>query len=499
MEKHCGNVIVQSVDIMRSQLSPIRILLGVTITILVFRYFYSSTAYGFIQDRRNGRTIKTDAVGVESFEKQSWWRGKSVLENVDEVGSDSDMVQGNGILRTKSDADHIMRTWSSSNDEIKHFVIERKTLVTETDTSVLYLTITRNAESWGRNPTESRRTIHSHLKMITNTTLPAERCSIGLLTASEDEFQRYIEALSPSSDDSAHSKIAFPFRRVTVILHQAPTRQAIPGGDFKVEDTSREARHQIPQHERRSRLAKLRNYLQLVALDNETHILWLDSDVYKFSDDRMVETMLKTTMTTDEVEVGVLTARCTKGEPEKADAWLADHPNFQIPDSPKDSDSPEKKIEIEILRGKEGGDHEIIAHKTNQENHFDLNAWAGRRTHPDETEQEHLWEDITSWTPSPAGVGQTQILDAVIQDTKDSDIRRLDSVGGTVLMIQADLVRMGLMFPVGYFVGMTYEHGEGYDGIESEGICLLTRSMSRDGNSTCYTMGGSWAVWHTVF
>jgi len=39
---------------------------------------------------------------------------------------------------------------------------------------------------------------------------------------------------------------------------------------------------------------------------------------------------------------------------------------------------------------------------------------------------------------------------------------------------------------------MTFEHGEGYDGIETEGVCVLSRSLSRDGQSLCHTLGGDW-------
>ena len=84
------------------------------------------------------------------------------------------------------------------------------------------------------------------------------------------------------------------------------------------------------------------------------------------------------------------------------------------------------------------------------------------------------------------------MLDQAIAGTSDDEVVRLDSVGGTVLMLRADLVRMGLNFATGYFVGMTFEHGEGYDGIETEGVCLLSRSLSRDGGSMCYSLGGSW-------
>ena len=201
---------------------------------------------------------------------------------------------------------------------------------------------------------------------------------------------------------------------------------------------------------------------------------------------------MQRTSTTDEHEVGILTARCRKGEPEKTDAWLADHPEYRLPPPPNDGEKEDEK------RGVEGGSYEIIAHKLQAQGQYDLNAWRGRRVGPNNIEQEGLWRDLSSWEPHPAD-GKTDILDKAIYKTSDDDLVKMDSVGGTILMFRADLVRMGLNFATGYVVGMTFEHGEGYDGIETEGVCVLSRSFSRDGQSMCYSLGGDWSVWHTVF
>lgn len=60
---------------------------------------------------------------------------------------------------------------------------------------------------------------------------------------------------------------------------------------------------------------------------------------------------------------------------------------------------------------------------------------------------------------------------------------RLDAVGATVVMMKSALVRQGLVFSVGYMVGMDWGD-EGWDGIESEGLCLQARTMG----SACYGM-----------
>ena len=405
---------------------------------------------------------------------------------------------------------YTVTSWASADRETQHYTLER-TYASSKDIpsqSVLFLTITRDDHSWGRNPDEAPRTIYSFLDFITNTTLTPSAASVALLTSSPEEFERYKQILTPSQDGAARPADSpyfdYPFHRVMLVLHTAATRaprlelDSSPdhsGKSSKDNETSnsRSDRHSIPQHERRAILAKLRNYLQSVALAHETHLLWLDSDVYKFNSNTMVETMMKRTTTTDAAEVGILTARCRLGEPEKTDAWLKEHPDYNLPPPPQDNEVEDEK------RGVEGGRYEVIAHKLHAQGQYDLNAWRGRRSGPNNIEQEMLWNDLSAWEPHPAPEGRTHILDQAIDKTSDDDLIRLDSVGGTILMFRADLVRMGLNFATGYVVGMTFEHGEGYDGIETEGVCVLSRSFSRDGQSLCYTLGGDWSVWHTVF
>ncbi|KAK5092858.1 hypothetical protein LTR70_006036 [Exophiala xenobiotica] len=370
---------------------------------------------------------------------------------------------------SKADGAYTVTSWSSADRETAHYTLER----TYTDQnaipsqSVLFLTITRDEQSWGRNPDEKPRTIYSFLDFITNTTLTPSATSLAILTSSQHEFEQYKQVFTPSAENK-DGKIYYdyPFHRATLTPHPAKKPPPPP---------PRKARHAIAQHERRATLAKLRNYLQSVSLTHESHLLWLDSDVYKFSSPAMVAHMMAHTHTTPAHEVGILTARCRVGEPEKTDAWLATHPSYTLPPPPRAGEPEDER------RGVEGGPYEVIAHKLHANGHYDLNAWRGRRTGPNNIQLEALWRDLSSWEPQPAPAGGTQMLDQAIAGTSDDEVVRLDSVGGTVLMLRADLVRMGLNFATGYFVGMTFEHGEGYDGIETEGVCLLSRSLSRDG------------------
>ncbi|KAH0292056.1 hypothetical protein M436DRAFT_53771 [Aureobasidium namibiae CBS 147.97] len=68
----------------------------------------------------------------------------------------------------------------------------------------------------------------------------------------------------------------------------------------------------------------------------------------------------------------------------------------------------------------------------------------------------------------------------------------LQSVGGTLLYINAVLVRQGLSFPWWYVVGSTWDK-EGGDGIETEGICYMAEKLGYG----CWGLGGDWHVVHS--
>ncbi|KAG9657696.1 hypothetical protein KCU64_g5026, partial [Aureobasidium melanogenum] len=72
------------------------------------------------------------------------------------------------------------------------------------------------------------------------------------------------------------------------------------------------------------------------------------------------------------------------------------------------------------------------------------------------------------------------------------EIFPLDTVGGTLLYINAVLVRQGLSFPWWYVVGTTWQKDNGDDGIETEGICYMAERLGYG----CYGLGGDWHVVH---
>ena len=185
------------------------------------------------------------------------------------------------------------------------------------------------------------------------------------------------------------------------------------------------------QDERRALLARLRNYLMNGVLRDETHILWVDADVVEFSEN-IVQTMLQHAVSRS--DVGILTARC----------------------------------ERDTLYN------------------YDMNAWAVAPADLDagnasnRATLQDLLEHRKTWVPD------------LIKATKDVDLVKLDSVGGTLLYMRADLVRQGLMFPWWSAVGTGWER-EGYVGLETEGLCVLSARMEGGG---CFVLGGSHKTRH---
>lgn len=281
---------------------------------------------------------------------------------------------------------------------------------------LLWLTMTYDQTSWGHNPGGDPRSIDDLLEIV-QAQHNVTKTSLGLLTSSLDEFKYY-----------KHAVTKLPFPKITIILH--------PGlQDSTQTHVSGKQRHDDRiQQGRRAELAKLRNYLMLKSLREETHIIWLDADVF-YLDDGIVSRMLKHVRARP--GVGILTARCAKGL--KYD--------------------------------------------------YDLNAWRGTRRGP------RGWDlDQAEIDAGEEGLqGQYQVLE-LLDDTKDDDLVPLDTVGATLLYMRASLVWRGLTFPHQYIVGTRWGK-DGWDGIESEGLCYRARGLK---GGKCMLLGDPWHVEHTV-
>ena len=102
---------------------------------------------------------------------------------------------------------------------------------------------------------------------------------------------------------------------------------------------------------------------------------------------------------------------------------------------------------------------------------YDLNSWVGPRSHPSEAEIQTIKKGGL-YVPRPNGA-------KFIYELKDQnkEFVELDSVGGTMLYLRADLFRQGVIFPPFYLIGSDWDRVEGWDGIETEGVCYIAKTM----------------------
>ena len=247
--------------------------------------------------------------------------------------------------------------------------------------------------------------------------------------------QMSLGLLTSSESDLSKSKNIIDsagFRRSHVIYH--------PGYGTTAGRSQRHA--EATQTDRRRSIARLRNYLMLRTLQNEDHVIWLDADVY-WLPPGIIQKLIQQSLMTLPVfsrQVGIITARCAQ------------------------------------------------ANNTN----YDRNAWAGPRLEPNGiVPPPGQKQNTDAFVPQPTR--ETQFMDQLVIGTTDDDLVPLDSVGGTILYMNSESIRQGLNFPTYCVVGTTWNSTEGWDGIETEGICYIAKTLGYG----CYGLGGTWVVKHT--
>jgi hypothetical protein len=131
----------------------------------------------------------------------------------------------------------------------------------------------------------------------------------------------------------------------------------------------------------------------------------------------------------------------------------------------------------------------VTVHTKRGRETYDLNAWQGPRIKPTAAERERIARGGL-FIPRP-GPGAKHMDNfntyASMKNLRGSqNIVPLDSVGGTVLWVQAELHRQGVIFPPLYLIGSEWGQVGGYDGIETEGICYLANAVL--GRQACWGM-----------
>ncbi|KAI2619642.1 glycosyltransferase family 62 protein [Hypoxylon sp. NC1633] len=159
-----------------------------------------------------------------------------------------------------------------------------------TNPDILVLALSRDAHSWSSDFRSTPRTIYDFIDLIESTDLDLTRVSLGLMTASRNEY-----------DTAKAAVAAFPFARVALFFREGD-------GGGAASQIPYEDRHRNDlQRKRRGLIASARNYLMLRTLQDESHIVWVDADIVEFSKG-IVQTMIGHAGKRE--DVGIITALC---------------------------------------------------------------------------------------------------------------------------------------------------------------------------------------------
>lgn len=253
-----------------------------------------------------------------------------------------------------------------------------------------------------------------------------------LLTLWKDNPQYEISLgflVSPESEfelaDTQLSRLDIPgVKEITLILAPFMENNEVSNAQDRHSDSL--------QRLRRRTLGRVRNYLMYSTMKEQDYVFFMDADVRKF---------------------------------DKPDQFLAT--------------LIESKAPIVVPRITNGGNID-----------YDLNSWRGERTKPSQEQLALLdagkWLEF-NYVPRDVPGKMKHIKDFADYNNPDADVKkieRLDSVGGAVLFAKSAVLKQGVMFPPIYIIGTTWDRSEGYDGIETEGMCYIAKPLGYD----CYVM-----------
>jgi len=197
---------------------------------------------------------------------------------------------------------------------------------------------------------------------------------------------------------------------------------------FKVD---RDSRHDPQlQKKRRRLLSQLRNFLVSNGVSQERYTLSLDSDVIKLPKD-LLSTFIES-----------------------------------------DKDIATIRIQVKADDG------------TITEQDYDKNAWLGERKVPSIDEEKSLDLDPNFFFEPGPGANNHHFGDIIKHPEKfqlnpndPKSCIEIDSVGGAVLFVKNEIFQQGVIFPPFYLIGSKWGRKEGFDGIETEGLCYVAKTI----------------------
>lgn len=255
------------------------------------------------------------------------------------------------------------------------------------------------------------RTIRDFVHTINTFQYEKSAISLGFLCGSEAVKLQALKYFDFLMKDKPSE---FNWARVTVF------RESFLGANF-----GRHADGPSIQRARRRMIARSRNLALLKSLNDERYTLFLDADMYVIRNTDMLQLFI---------------------------------------DSGHD---------IIVPRIEKHGDRD-----------YDRNTWKGRRVHPSEQVlklmNENKWEEA-NWEPNDGPNmlhlgAEIERLDKFPENAPERSPKysfEVDSVGGAILFAKSIIYEQGVIFPPIYIVGTDWDRVEGYDGIETEGICYV--------------------------
>lgn len=278
--------------------------------------------------------------------------------------------------------------------------------------SVIFLSSIGTSSSYGKD-----RSIHDLFEVIKSFKFKNNQVSVGLLIEDQAEFikvNNYFEDYFKLIDN----------RHVFEYIH----RCTLVNAPFiaKSNDFDREHRQDKKfQRKRRRKIALSRNFCINTVLDTEKYSLFLDADIMKIDHTDMLLRFINSNK-------DIIVPRVVKGN------------NLD----------------------------------------YDKNSWVGKRTKPSE-EQLKLMDsgkyEEAGYTPYDVK-DEMLHLGTVLEMPEKDNMRKLDfvmeldSVGGAILFAKTEIYLQGIQFTPNYAVGTTWDREEGYDGIETEGLCYIAKS-----------------------
>lgn len=309
-------------------------------------------------------------------------------------------------------------------DYMKIVYTNNKISTSATDKSLLVVSTISNKDSYGKE-----KKFVDLLNTISLFDYQANSISLGFLVGDKEEFSNveahfdaYFRALDKVSVGAKESLKKY-VNKVTLL--------SAPFIEKQFQSIDRNDRHNDNiQRLRRRSIARSRNFVLLHSLDKEKYTLFIDADIVKID------------------------------HPEMVKSFIASGKDIIVP---------------RIIRG--------------DLQDYDKNSWAGQRTVPTQEQFKKMDNnEWTNWDYVPRDVDDKMMhFDKFLEQHKDDAVTnptkkrtylmKLDSVGGAILFLKSVIYKQGVVFPPNYIIGTTWERLEGYDGIETEGLCYIAKSI----------------------